>query len=92
VVGKYNFTEGALKNTSVGAALRYSAKYSVTNGTTSDLWVPKQTMLDAFVAHRVNGLRIPTDVKINVTNITDERDDYTFGDGITVYGSLGFRF
>jgi outer membrane receptor protein involved in Fe transport len=92
LVGKYNFMEGFLKNTSIGGAVRYSAKYSVTNGTTSDLWVPQQTMLDAFVAHRVRALRIPTDVKINVTNITDERDDYTFGDGITVYGSLGFRF
>ena len=92
LVGKYNFTEGFFKNTSVGAALRYSDKYSVTNGTTSDLWVAKETLLDAFVAHRVRGLSIPTEVKLNVTNITNERDDYTLGDGMTVYGSLGFRF
>lgn len=92
LVGKYNFLEGVLKNTSIGAAVRYSDTYSVTNGTTSDLWVPRQTMFDAFIAHRVRAFKIPTDVKINVNNITNERDDYTFGDGRTAYLSLGFRF
>jgi outer membrane receptor protein involved in Fe transport len=92
LVGKYNILEGVLKNTSIGAAVRYSDTYSVTNGTTSDLWVPQQTMFDAFVAHRVRLFTIPTDVKVNVNNITNERDDYTFGDGRTAYLSLGFRF
>lgn len=92
LVGKYNITEGTFKNTSIGAAVRYNDTYSVTNGTTSDMWVPKQTMYDAFISHRVRAFSIPTDVKVNVTNITNERDDYTFGDGRTAYISLGFRF
>lgn len=92
LVGKYNFTEGMLKNASIGAAVRYSATYSITNGTTSDLWVPEQTMIDAFVTYRVNSFSVPMDLKVNVTNITDVRDDYTFGDGITAYASVGFKF
>jgi outer membrane receptor protein involved in Fe transport len=92
LVGKYNFPEGMFKNLSIGAAVRYSATYSITNGTTSDLWVPQQTMLDAFASYRVKSFSIPTDFKINVTNITNVRDDYTFGDGITAYASVGFHF
>jgi len=92
LVGKHNFTEGVLKNASVGVALRYSATYSITNGTTSDLWVPQQTMLDAFATYRVKHFSIPMDLKINVTNLTNVRDDYTFGDGITAYASVGLRF
>jgi outer membrane receptor protein involved in Fe transport len=92
LVGKHNFTEGMLKNASVGVAVRYSATYSITNGTTSDLWVPQQTMLDAFATYRVKHFSIPMDLKINVTNLTNVRDDYTFGDGITAYASVGLRF
>ena len=92
LVGKHNFTEGILKNASVGVAVRYSATYSITNGTTSDLWVPQQTMLDAFATYRVKNFSIPMDLKINVTNLTNVRDDYTFGDGITAYASVGLRF
>lgn len=92
LVGKYNFTKGLFKNASIGTAVRYSATYSITNSTTMDLWVPAQTMLDAFVTYRVQQLSIPTVLKINVTNITDVRDDYTFGDGITAYASVGFQF
>lgn len=92
LIGKYNFTDGALKNISVGGAIRYSATYSVTNSNTMDLWVPAQTMFDAFVAYQTKFFGTPTTVRFNVTNISNVRDDYTWGDGRTMYLSLGFKY
>ncbi len=92
LIGKYNFTGNFLKNVSVGGAIRHSDTYVVTNGVTTDIWVPAQTMFDAFIAYQTKIFSTPTSVKLNVTNITDEMSDYTWGDGRTIYGSLGFKF
>lgn len=92
LIAKYNFLDGALKNISVGGAIRYSDTYSVTNAGTMDLWVPSQTMFDAFVAYQTKLMGTPTTIKFNVTNISNVRDDYTWGDGRTMYLSLGFKF
>lgn len=92
LIGKYNFTGGTLNNVSVGGAIRYSDTYSVTNGVTTDIWVPSQTMLDMFIAYQTKIFSTPTSLRLNVTNVTDEMSDYTWGDGRTIYGSIGFKF
>lgn len=92
LVAKYNFADGFLKNLSVGGAVRYSDTYEVTNSVSYNLWVPDQTMLDAFVTYRAKIAGIPMDFKVNVTNITDERDDYSWGDGRTEYASVTLHF
>ncbi len=92
LVGKYNFDQGMLKNVSAGAAIRYNSTYSVTNSVTYDLWAPAATMVDFFVSYRTKIVRTPAEFKLNVNNVTDHRDDYTWGDGRVVYGSVKFSF
>jgi len=90
--GKYNFDSGSLKNFSVGAAARYNSTYSITNGTTQDLWAPAATLFDFFVSYRTHLMGTPTELKFNMNNVTDQRDDYTWGDGRTYYGTVKFSF
>ena len=92
LVGKYNFIGGFLDNVSVGGAIRYSSTYEITNSASYDLWVPSQTILDVFVSYRMKLGQVPADLKFNVTNLTDVRDDYTWGNGITEYASLTLHF
>ena len=92
IVTKYNFDEGMLKNVSVGAAVRYNSTYSITNATPYDLWAPAATMADFFVSYRMKIVNTPTELKLNVNNLTDYRDDYTWGDGRVIYGSVKFSF
>ena len=92
LVGKYNFLGGALNNVSVGGAVRYSSTYSITNATTIDMWAPAETLFDAFVAYRTKLFGTTTDLKLNVTNITDVRNDYTWGNGREIFLSAGLRF
>lgn len=92
LIGKYNFIGGFLNNVSIGGAVRYSDTYSVTNGVTTDIWAPSETQIDAFIAYQTKIYSTPTTLKFNVTNITDEMSDYTWGDGRTMYGSIGFKF
>lgn len=92
LVGKYNFDEGMFKNVSVGAAARYNSTYSITNTATMDLWAPSATLFDFFVSYRMKLGGTPTELKLNVNNVTDERDDYTWGDGRVIYGSVKFTF
>lgn len=92
LVGKYNFDTGALKNVSIGAAVRYNSTFSITNSTPYDLWAPAATMVDCFVSYRMKVGGVPTELKLNVNNVTDYRDDYTWGDGRVIYGSVKFQF
>lgn len=93
LIGKYNFDQsGSLKNVSVGAAARYNSTYSITNAVNYDLIAPSATMLDFFVFYRIKILSTPTELKLNVNNFTDYRDDYTWGDGRQIYGSIKFQF
>ena len=92
VLGKYNFNSGALKNFSVGAAVRYNSTYQVTNSGGYDLWAPSATLFDLFVVYHTKILGTPTEVKLNMNNVTDVRDDYTWGDGRTYFLSLKFHF
>ena len=92
LVGKYNFRGGFLDKVSVGGAIRYSSTYEITNSASYNLWVPTETMLDAFISYRMKLGNIPADLKLNVTNLTNVKDDYTWGDGITEYATLTLHF
>jgi outer membrane receptor protein involved in Fe transport len=89
LVGKYNFAGGHF---SVGGSMRYSATYLISNANTSLLWVPQQTMLDAFVAYRTKLGSVPTELRLNATNITNVRDDYSWGNGREYAASVVFHF
>jgi len=92
LVGKYNFDTDALRNFRVSAAARYNSTYSITNSGGYDLWAPSATYFDFFVIYHTKLFGTPTDVKFNMNNVTDERDDYTWGNGRTYFLSLKFHF
>ena len=92
LVGKYNFDSGALKNVSVGSAVRYNSTYSITNAGIYDLWAPAATLFDVFVSYRTKLMGTPTELKLNINNVTNQRDDYTWGDGRTIFGTVKFSF
>jgi outer membrane receptor protein involved in Fe transport len=92
LVSKYNFDSGSLKNVSVGAAVRYNSTYSITNTGIYDLWAPAETLFDFFVSYRTKLMGVPTELKFNMNNVTDERNDYTWGDGRTYFGTVKFSF
>ncbi|MBL9208236.1 MAG: hypothetical protein JNN01_24335, partial [Opitutaceae bacterium] len=91
LITKYNFTSGPLKNTSIGSAIRYSARYNMTDSPTMDLVVPAETIIDLFVSHRLKLLSVPTDVTVNLVNLTNTYNDLTRNDGFEARLSLGFR-
>ena len=49
-------------------------------------------MLDAFVAYRTKLGSVPTELRLNATNITNVRDDYSWGNGREFAASVVFHF
>ena len=93
LVGKYNFTAGELKGLSVGGALRYNSAYVANAFVGYDLTVPSETLLDLFATYSgVKLLGHAVDLQLNATNVTDEINDITRGNGLEIAGSVRFRF
>ena len=79
-VTKYTFGHGVLKGLSVGTGVRYSDRYEIANGATG-IFVPEETLFDAFAAYRTKFRKVPTTFQLNLTNLTDEVNDITRDDG-----------
>jgi outer membrane receptor protein involved in Fe transport len=93
LVSKYNFTDGTLKGLSVGGAIRYNDDYQATNSAAADLVIPSETLIDLFATY--SGVKVmgrPAHFQVNVTNLTNEINDLTRGNGLEVAGSVRFRF
>lgn len=91
LIAKYNVTDGLFKNTSVGGAIRYSAEYNMTDSPTMDLIVPAETIIDLFATYRTKFGKTPTDLTLNLVNVTNQVNDLTRGDGFEVRVSVGFH-
>jgi outer membrane receptor protein involved in Fe transport len=91
LITKYNFTSGFLNNVSVGSAIRYSAEYNMTDSPTMDLIVPAETIIDLFGTYRTKFRNTPTEITLNLINITDTINDLTRSDGLEVRISVGFK-
>jgi len=91
LIAKYTATSGLFKNASIGGAIRYSDKYNMTDSPTMDLIVPSETLVDVFATYRFKLTNVPTEVTVNLINLTDTYNDLTRGDGLEARVSLSFR-
>jgi outer membrane receptor protein involved in Fe transport len=92
IIGKYNFTTGALKKLSVGGALRYSDEYNVSNSPAIGIVVPSEMIIDLFATYSTKLADVPTDFQLNVINATNQINDITRSNGLELRLSAGFRF
>ena len=92
VIAKYNITDGAFKNISVGGAFRYSDKYLVNNNISLDIHAPAEVVVDLFATYTTKISDIPTDFQLNVINANDEINDITRSNGLEVRLTTGIRF
>ena len=91
IIAKYNFTDGFLKGTSVGGAIRYSGAYNLTDSAFVDQIVPAETIIDVFATYRTKLGRTPTDFTLNLVNLTNKINDLTRSDGFEARLSVGFK-
>lgn len=91
VIAKYNFTSGPLAHVSIGGAVRYADEYNMTDSPTMDLVVPAETIVDAFVTYRTKFANTPTELSLNLINLTDTYNDLTRGDGFEARLSVSFK-
>lgn len=91
LIGKYNFTDGALRGASIGAAIRTSGAYNLTDSAFVDQIVPAETIIDVFAGYRTKFGRTPTDFMLNLVNVTDKINDLTRSDGFEARLSVGFK-
>ncbi len=89
-VGKYSFDQGWLKNLSVGAGVRYSDMYYISNSTFG-IFAPAETLLDTFASYRIKIGRTPTTLQLNLTNLTNQVNDITRDDGFVARMSVTLR-
>ncbi|MBS0662991.1 MAG: TonB-dependent receptor plug domain-containing protein [Verrucomicrobia bacterium] len=90
-IAKYNFTDGPLKNCSIGGAVRYSGAYNLTDAFYSDQIVPAETIIDLFATYRTKLGATPTEFTLNLGNVTDKVNDLTRGDGFEARLSVTFK-
>lgn len=91
LITKYNFTSGFLNNVSVGSAIRYSGAYNMTDSPTMDLIVPAETFIDLFGTYRLKLANTPTNLTLNLVNVTNKINDLTRSDGFEARLSVGFK-
>lgn len=91
IIAKYNFTDGFLKGTSIGGAIRYSGAYNLTDSAFVDQIVPAETIIDVFATYRTKVGKTPVDLTLNLANLTDKVNDLTRSDGFEARLTVGFR-
>jgi len=92
IIGKYNFTNGVLRNLSIGSALHYHDDYFVTAGPANQLVVPSEVVLDLFATYSTRFRDVPTDFQVNVINATNQINDITRSNGLEIRLTTGVRF
>lgn len=92
VIAKYTFTQGALRNLSIGGAVRYSDDYFVNNYFANTIVVPSEVIVDMFAIYSTKLAGVPTELQLNVINATNQINDITRSDGREVRLSTAFRF
>ena len=92
LVLKYNFTDGPLKNVSVGGAIAYTDAHHFTDSYFFPLEVPAETIFDVFFAYQTKIGTTPTTFRLNLINLTDERNDIYRGNGREIRLSAGFKY
>ena len=92
LIAKYNFITGAFKGSFVGAGIRHTGEYLLSDNFDYDLYVQTETKFDAFAGYTTRFWNIPTTIQINLQNIGGKVNDFTRDDGFVVRGRLSLQF
>ncbi|MBE7540376.1 MAG: TonB-dependent receptor plug domain-containing protein [Opitutaceae bacterium] len=92
VVAKYNFLAGALKNFSVGGAIRYHSLYDLSDGANVGIYIPAEVLFDAFAIYRTKFGSLPANIQLNLTNLGNTINDVTRSNGFEARLSIGLHF
>jgi hypothetical protein len=72
--------------------VRYSDAYILASNPNFNLVAPSETLIDLFVSYRTKVLSTPTNLHLSLTNVTDEINDMTRGNGFEARLSVEFSF
>lgn len=92
LVGKYSFLSGPLQDFNVGAALRYSDSYILASNYNFNLIAPSEVLLDMFAGYQTKLWSTPTNLRLTLTNVTNEINDMTRSNGFEARLSVDFSF
>jgi outer membrane receptor protein involved in Fe transport len=92
LVVKYNFTNGMLKGTSVGGAVRYTDWWEYSSSGLAHVTVPTETLFDLFATYTTKVYGVDTTFKVNLINIGNTINDITRDNGFEGRLSMAFQF
>ena len=92
VVGKYTFNDGKFKGSYVGAGIRRTGEYEVSDNEVYGIQVKAETIFDAFVGYNTKIGKIPTSFQLNARNLTNKINDVTRDDGLVLQTRVSMQF
>ncbi len=92
VIGKYTFRSGQLNGAFVGAGVRHTGLYEVSDNEVYGIQVEAETRFDAFVGYPIKLGKIPTTVQLNARNLTNKINDVTRDDGLVLQARVSMQF
>jgi len=92
VIGKYTFRSGKYSGTYVGAGVRHTGEYEISDNEVYGLQVKAETLFDAFVGYTTKVYRIPTTFQFNARNLTNKINDVTRDDGLVLQARVSLLF
>ncbi len=92
VIGKYTFRTGKFSGTYVGAGVRHTGEYEVSDNEVYGIQVKAETLFDTFVGYSTKIAKIPTTFQLNARNLTNKFNDVTRDDGRVVQARVSMQF
>jgi len=92
VIGKYTFRTGQLNGAFVGAGIRHTGLYEVSDNEVYGIQVEAETRFDAFVGYATKLAKIPTTFQLNARNLTNKINDVTRDDGLVLQTRVSMQF
>ena len=92
VIGKYTFRSGKYSGTYVGAGVRHTGEYEISDNEVYGLQVKAETLFDAFVGYTTKVYRIPTTFQLNARNLTNKINYVTRDDGLVLQARVSLLF
>ena len=92
LIGKYTFRTGNFSGTFVGAGVRHTGEYEVSDNEVYGIQVKAETRFDAFAGYATKIAKIPTTFQLNARNLTNKINDVTRDDGLVVQARVSMQF
>ena len=92
LMGKYTFRTGNFSGTYVGAGVRHTGKYEVSDNEVYGIQVKAETLFDTFVGYTTKIAKIPSTFQLNARNLTNKINDVTRDDGFVLQARVSMQF